>query len=185
MLGIDFDVVGILPADGTGGAGFDTNGETLFVPPVLLERYIEAAQQILDRVVVTPQIYKTFTPAEMQPAAEGAIASVSLPVYMESAYDIQVAYDGGDTPPKLRLKIDGADAGALAIQRRRIVAGKPLPGPTIAAPPDQSGTRHTCLIDLIRRTCRRSESPHYSAKAGTAFAREARVALPPVRYGTW
>src|SRR3984893_10184168 len=48
LFGIDFEVLGIPPADGTGGAGFDTNGETLFVPPMLMERYMEAAQQILD-----------------------------------------------------------------------------------------------------------------------------------------
>jgi Protein of unknown function (DUF1587) len=128
LLGIDFDVIGILPADGTGGAGFDTNGETLFVPPVLLEKYMEAAQQVLDRVIITPQISRTFAPSEMPPATQGEIASLSLPIYTESSYEFQAAYDGGDTPPKLLLKVDGAEAGALAIQRRRIVGGKPVPG---------------------------------------------------------
>ena len=33
LLGVDFDVSLIFPADGTGGAGFDTNGETLYIPP--------------------------------------------------------------------------------------------------------------------------------------------------------
>src|SRR5260370_31545228 len=37
LLGIDFEVLAILPAHGTGRTGFDTNGETLFVPPVLME----------------------------------------------------------------------------------------------------------------------------------------------------
>ena len=69
--GIDFEVLGILPADGTGGAGFDTNGETLFVPPVLLERYFEAAQQILDRGIITPPLSKTYATAELKPAAPG------------------------------------------------------------------------------------------------------------------
>ena len=121
LLGIDFDAVAILPADGTGGAGFDTNGETLFIPPVLMERYMEAAQQILERVIVTPPVSKTVT-----------TDTVSLPIYIESAYEILAAYEGGDSPPKLQLKVDGADAGALAIQKRRIVAGKPVPGPTIS-----------------------------------------------------
>jgi len=31
LLGVDFNVSDVFPADGTGGAGFDTNGETLFV----------------------------------------------------------------------------------------------------------------------------------------------------------
>ena len=54
LLGVEFDAVQLFPADGTGGAGFDTNGETLFTPPVLMERYMEAAQEILDRAIVTP-----------------------------------------------------------------------------------------------------------------------------------
>src|SRR5205823_7134277 len=60
LLGVDFEVQAMLPADGTGGAGFDTNGETLFVPPVLMERYMETAQQILDRVIITAPLMKTF-----------------------------------------------------------------------------------------------------------------------------
>src|SRR5579884_2923522 len=43
LLGLDYDVNAEFPGDGTGGAGFDTNGETLYVPPMLMERYMEAA----------------------------------------------------------------------------------------------------------------------------------------------
>src|SRR3954447_10311170 len=60
LLGVDYNVSELFPADGTGGAGFDTNGETLFIPPLLMERYMEAAQQILDRAIVTPDLSKTF-----------------------------------------------------------------------------------------------------------------------------
>jgi len=35
------------PADGGGGAGFDNNGDTLFVPPILMENYLEAAEEVL------------------------------------------------------------------------------------------------------------------------------------------
>jgi hypothetical protein len=121
LFGVDFDVVAILTADGTGGAGFDTNGETLYVPPVLMERYMEAAQQVLERVIITPPVWRTVT-----------ADSMNLPIYVDSVYDVLVAYEGGDSPPKLSLNVDGAAAGALAIQKRRIVAGKPVPGPTIA-----------------------------------------------------
>ena len=66
LLGVDFEVNGMFPADGTGGAGFDTNGETLFIPPVLMERYMEAAQQIVDRVVITPALSKTIAAPELR-----------------------------------------------------------------------------------------------------------------------
>ena len=132
LLGVDFEVTGILPADGTGGSGFDTNGETLFVPPVLLERYMEAAQQIVDRVIISPPLLRTFTASELEPLKAGAEPTVSVPVYLEGAYDVQVAIEGSEPAPKLVLKVDGAEAGALAIQRRRIVAGKPVAGPALA-----------------------------------------------------
>lgn len=132
LLGIDFEVLGILPADGTGGAGFDTNGETLFVPPVLMERYLEAAQQILDRVIITPPLSKTYTTTELKPSAAGGEISLSVPVYMDGAYDVTAAFDSGDSTPKIVLKVDGAEAGVLAMQRRRVVAGKPVAGPSIA-----------------------------------------------------
>ena len=35
------------PADGAGGAGFDNNADTLFIPPILLEQYLAAADEVL------------------------------------------------------------------------------------------------------------------------------------------
>lgn len=35
------------PPDGGGGGGFDNNADTLFIPPILMERYLEAAGEIL------------------------------------------------------------------------------------------------------------------------------------------
>ena len=36
------------PADGSGGGGFDNNADTLFIPPILMEQYFEAATQVLN-----------------------------------------------------------------------------------------------------------------------------------------
>jgi hypothetical protein len=36
------------PADGAGGGGFDNNADTLFIPPILLEQYLSAADAVLD-----------------------------------------------------------------------------------------------------------------------------------------
>ncbi|MBW3625493.1 MAG: DUF1592 domain-containing protein, partial [Armatimonadetes bacterium] len=36
------------PPDGGGGGGFDNNADTLFVPPILMEKYLAAAAEILD-----------------------------------------------------------------------------------------------------------------------------------------
>ncbi|HWB98311.1 MAG TPA: DUF1592 domain-containing protein [Bryobacteraceae bacterium] len=123
LFGIDYEVTAILPADGTGGAGFDTNGETLYIPPLLMERYMEAAQQILDRTIVTPPLNAVFDLS----------APVSLPIYVDSAYDVVVAYESpAEDAVRLVLKVDGADVGGLNNVRRRINHAKPVPGPAIA-----------------------------------------------------
>ena len=36
------------PSDGGGGGGFDNNADTLFIPPILMERYLAAGSEILD-----------------------------------------------------------------------------------------------------------------------------------------
>ncbi len=122
LLGVDYEVSAMLPADGTGGAGFDTNGETLYVPPLLLERYMEAAQQVLDRVIVTPPVNKKFDAAE----------SVTVPVYLEGAYDVSVAYESPvETEVRLSLKVDGGEVGTMANYKRGMNNGKPRPGPAV------------------------------------------------------
>ena len=121
LLGVDFNVSELFPADGTGGAGFDTNGETLFVPPLLMERYLEAAQEILDRAIVTPNLVRNFMAAELLPATAkgtatrelkaGEEATAPASVYVDGDYTVRVAIDRKDGMGTLALKVDGALAG--------------------------------------------------------------------------
>jgi cytochrome c553 len=125
LLGVDYNVSDLFPADGTGGAGFDTNGETLFVPPLLMERYLEAAQQILDRVIVTPNLSKEFTAAELLPAATnttgarelspGAQLSAPVSIYLDGDYTVRVTavldVDRRESMGTLSLKVDDALTG--------------------------------------------------------------------------
>jgi hypothetical protein len=48
LLGVTNRPADRFPADGGGGGGFDNNAETLFLPPILMERYLAAAEEILD-----------------------------------------------------------------------------------------------------------------------------------------
>ncbi len=122
LLGVDFDVSLIFPADGTGGAGFDTNGETLYVPPVLMERYMEASQQILDRVIVTSPLSKTWSdPRQMAPGDE---FSLTIPVYLNGDYEVRATVERTDKPTALTLKVDGLPAGKLNV--RQAAAPRPL-----------------------------------------------------------
>jgi Holliday junction resolvase-like predicted endonuclease len=47
LLAVDLRPAAHFPADGGGGGGFDNNADTLFVPPILLEKYLEAADDLL------------------------------------------------------------------------------------------------------------------------------------------
>ncbi len=52
LLGVDFHPAEDFPADDT-GYGFDNNGDVLSLPPILLEKYMAAAEKILDTAIVT------------------------------------------------------------------------------------------------------------------------------------
>ncbi len=48
LLDIQVDLSSSLPADGAGGEGFDNAGETLFLSPLLAEKYMKAAKFAID-----------------------------------------------------------------------------------------------------------------------------------------
>lgn len=48
LLDIQVDLTSSLPADGAGGEGFDNAGETLFLTPLLSEKYLKAAKFAMD-----------------------------------------------------------------------------------------------------------------------------------------
>ncbi len=49
LLGVDTHPADSFPTDGSGGGGFDNNADTLFVPPLLLEKLLETATDVLDQ----------------------------------------------------------------------------------------------------------------------------------------
>jgi hypothetical protein len=51
LLGLDLRPGAILPADGAGGEGFDTTGDTLFTSSLTIEKYFEAAETALGAVL--------------------------------------------------------------------------------------------------------------------------------------
>lgn len=47
LTGVSFDAANRFPADGSGGAGFDNQGGSLFFTPLKMERYYDAAEEIV------------------------------------------------------------------------------------------------------------------------------------------
>ncbi len=54
LLGVDFHPAEDFPADDV-GYGFDNIGDVLTLPPILFEKYLDAAEEIVDRVIVSDQ----------------------------------------------------------------------------------------------------------------------------------
>ncbi|MEM6915666.1 MAG: DUF1592 domain-containing protein, partial [Verrucomicrobiota bacterium] len=61
LLEIDFNVENILPVDDT-GYGFDTIGDVLSISPLLMEKYLEAAEKVVEEAVPTdgPEIVEWY-----------------------------------------------------------------------------------------------------------------------------
>lgn len=128
LFGIDYPVTDLFPADGTGGEGFDTNAETLFLPPILMERYLEAAQQVLDRVIVTPALSKTVSAADLEPTiaerpprrlvSEGHVLKTRVSVWADGDYTVKLSADRPTHGPvQFTLEVDGVKAGMLDFAR--------------------------------------------------------------------
>ncbi|MFI4873951.1 MAG: DUF1592 domain-containing protein [Blastopirellula sp. JB062] len=111
-----------LPTDGGGGEGFDNNGETLFLPPMLMERYVEAAQQILDAAVITPRFRAQFAGDQLLPPAEtpsgeprniepGQELTGGAVIYIAGDYEIRFDIQNqAQADSNLILKLDGLPA---------------------------------------------------------------------------
>ncbi|MBY0506391.1 MAG: DUF1592 domain-containing protein [Bryobacteraceae bacterium] len=128
LLGLDLAVNEIFPADGTGGEGFDTNGETLYVPPLLLERYLEAAQLILDRVTITPPLNRSIAAkslrpdytgtAALRPVLPGEVISIPITVYADGEYEVRVLQERSmEHPLTYTVMVDGKAASTGTIPR--------------------------------------------------------------------
>ncbi|MEP7366522.1 MAG: DUF1592 domain-containing protein [Acidobacteriota bacterium] len=128
LLGVDLPITDLFPADGTGGEGFDTNGETLFTPAMLMERYLDAAAQILDRAIVAPELNRSFTAQRLDPpttdnagrrdVAPGAEVSTQIEVYADGEYDVRLSVERyTDGPRSMNVKVDGVDAGTITVVR--------------------------------------------------------------------
>ncbi len=127
LVGIKMDFTDFLPTDGSGGEGFDNNGETLFLPPLLMERYLEAAQRILDAAVITPRFEKEFNPIDFLPPQAGDSdayhiqtgkeAGIVVNVYLEGDYTLKLYLETTATEhSKAVLKVDGIPADRFEIK---------------------------------------------------------------------
>jgi len=90
LVGVDFTPADDFPSDDV-GHGFDNIGDVLTLPPVLLERYLAAAESIMDRAVLV-------TPAKSPERWQGGqyLEPASAKVPLKNNWRVVSVKDGGD-----------------------------------------------------------------------------------------
>ena len=112
LIGIDFRPADDFPSDDV-GYGFDNIGDVLAMPPVLLERYLAAAERIVDAAIATSDPDR----APVQSARGKTLASVGdaeheFEFSRTGDYALRVlvwAQQAGDEKAKMTLRLDGKD----------------------------------------------------------------------------
>lgn len=126
LIGVEFDPAAELPLDEV-GYGFDNIGDVLSLPPILMEKYLKAADRIVEAAIVTDE--STLMPRVR--LAGGKLEAASSDIRLEGRtwglfregevrgelnaprdgeYLIQVESFGdqaGGEPPKMEVKVDG------------------------------------------------------------------------------
>lgn len=67
LTGVDFEARDFFPPDGSGGEGFDNQSRTLFITPLLMERYYAAADSVLSRAWRNPELWQQLVPESYSP----------------------------------------------------------------------------------------------------------------------
>ena len=73
LLGVDFKPAKDFPADDV-GYGFDNIGDVLSLPPLLMEKYVAAAEQAVDQAWAKPEIRKKLAPRGRRGGGGGSLA---------------------------------------------------------------------------------------------------------------
>lgn len=125
LVGVDFKPAENFPSDDV-GYGFDNIGDVLSLPPLLMEKYLDAAQQITDKAIFanTPDSYPWTKIEDKKFKTEGAATvrnrNISfhsrgtikgqLDLKQDGEYKIRIIAGqtpAGDEPAKMEVKLDG------------------------------------------------------------------------------
>ena len=126
LFGLRIEVAELFPVDGSGGEGFDNNGETLFFSPLLAERYLEVAEHMLDQVIVTPPLGRAFVARDLLPGRQadehdsvrmvrGDSVSRTVSFYEDGDYVVSawIRSPSADANPVAEIRVDGTVVGQV------------------------------------------------------------------------
>lgn len=142
LVGIDFQPAAGFPADDT-GYGFDNIADVLSVSPLLMEKYLAAAEQIADRAIVTqPPVERTaerFDVVNMRATGGNNTRGRGRYMYTNATATQAHKIEHAGTY-ELRLRAWGKQAGPDPTQLRLTLNGKPLKTFDVKAIEGKTGT---------------------------------------------
>ncbi|WP_146523973.1 DUF1592 domain-containing protein [Novipirellula artificiosorum] len=122
LTGVDYQPADNFPGDDV-GYGFDNIGDVLSLPPILLEKYLDAAEVISGQAILTPlppQIFETELAAvslvdarkygrgdHLTLSSQGTVA-LEVEIPFQATYDLTVSASGdqgGDEPVKMEVVV--------------------------------------------------------------------------------
>jgi len=128
LLGVKTEAAVTFPVDGSGGEGFDNNGETLFLPPILLERYLEAASNIVDEALPSRPLSLRLDPYELTPTEKKTENLRVLKskesvrcfprIYAPGKHSFRLQAQAVEAASEIVVKVDGIVAERFAVEAR-------------------------------------------------------------------
>ncbi len=140
LLAVDFDTATRFPADDV-GEGFDNNGDVLSLPPLLMEKYLDAAEEIAEKAIIDPQNPVRQRRAGSDMEVEGGVRRTSGGIYsMLSHGTVSTRFDVDVTGSYTLCVEAGADqAGPDTARLRLSVNNEPWHTWDVEATRDEPG----------------------------------------------
>ena len=141
LVGVDFDPTTDFPSDEI-GHGFDTIGDVLTVSPLLMERYLDAAEAVMERAIPStpPPVVKRRRQAQYTEPASPDVKRLIVAGFRRMSTDGKGAIELGpinvpfeweaDGEYELRTKVYAAADTPQPVRVTLLVSGKDLPQPT-------------------------------------------------------
>ncbi len=104
LVGVDFQPAEDFPADEI-GYGFDNIGDVLSIPPLLLEKYLDAAEAIVDSAFGGVES-KAYVPVRRKVDAKLGSASTKLEFALDGHYELRARIASTGAKGALELRID-------------------------------------------------------------------------------
>ncbi len=137
LLGIDFRPADDFPSDDV-GYGFDNIGDVLSISPLLMEKYLKAAEQIVDRTIMLPGPKTVHFEGGQLPAV-GNVATLddgSLGLFSETLVPIDYNFPVTGNY-RLAAKAYGQQAGPEATKMAFLLDNKPIQTVEVRATADR------------------------------------------------